>query len=171
MQKITPCLWFDDQAEAAANFYTAIFKNSKIKRIARYGAAAAKVSGKSKGTVMTVLFQLEGQEFLALNGGPQFTFSPAISLIVNCRTQAEIDALWQKLSVDGNGQCGWLKDKYGVSWQIVPTVVGEMLQSRDAQKSERVMQAILQMEKIDIKTLRQACGKNSHGGKNHDLKK
>jgi predicted 3-demethylubiquinone-9 3-methyltransferase (glyoxalase superfamily) len=161
MQKITPCLWFNDQAEEAANFYASVFKNSRIKRIARYGEAAAKVSGKSKGTVMTVLFQLEGQEFLALNGGPQFTFSPAISLIVNYRTQAEIDALWKKLSVDGKGQCGWLKDKYGVSWQIVPTIVGELMQSRDAQKSERVMKAILQMEKINIKTLRQACGKNS----------
>jgi predicted 3-demethylubiquinone-9 3-methyltransferase (glyoxalase superfamily) len=161
MQKITPCLWFDDQAEEAANFYAAIFKNSKIKTIARYGEAGAKVSGKSRGTVMTVLFQLEGQEFLALNGGPQFTFSPAISLIVNCKTQAEIDALWKNLSVDGKGQCGWLKDKYGVSWQIVPTVVGGMMQSQDAEKSGRVMKAILKMGKIDIKTLRQAYGKNS----------
>jgi predicted 3-demethylubiquinone-9 3-methyltransferase (glyoxalase superfamily) len=161
MQKVTPCLWFDDKAEAAANFYTSIFKNSKIKDIARYGEAGSKVSGKSKGTVMTVLFQLEGQEFLALNGGPQFTFSPAISLIVNCETQAEIDALWKKLSVDGKGQCGWLKDEFGMSWQIVPTVVGRMMQSKDAEKSERVMKAILQMGKIDIQTLKQAYGKNS----------
>jgi predicted 3-demethylubiquinone-9 3-methyltransferase (glyoxalase superfamily) len=156
MQKFTPCLWFDDKAEEAANFYVSIFKNSKIKCIACYGESGAMVTGKIKGTVMTVLFQLEGQEFLALNGGPQFAFSPAISLIVNCKKQAEIDALWKKLSADGRGQCGWLKDKYGLSWQIVPTVVGEMMQSKDAEKSERAMKAILQMEKIDIKALKQA---------------
>ena len=161
MQKITPCLWFNTQAEEAAKFYVSIFKNSRLASVTRYGEAGAKVSGKSKGTVMTVLFQLEGQEFLALNGGPQFAFSPAISLIVNCKTQAEIDALWKKLSVDGKGQCGWLKDKYGMSWQIVPTVVGKMMQSKDAEKSERAMKAIVQMEKIDIKTLRRAYGENS----------
>jgi predicted 3-demethylubiquinone-9 3-methyltransferase (glyoxalase superfamily) len=157
MQKITPCLWFDDKAEEAVNFYTSIFKNSKIKSITRYGEAGAEVSGRPKGTVMTVTFQLDGQEFMALNGGPHFTFSSAISFIVNCRTQEEIDELWEKLSEGGEiEECGWLKDKYGVSWQIVPTVIGEMLQDKDAEKSDRVMEAILQMDKLDIKTLKQA---------------
>jgi predicted 3-demethylubiquinone-9 3-methyltransferase (glyoxalase superfamily) len=157
MQKITPCLWFDDKAEEAVNFYTSIFKNSKIKSITRYGEAGAEVSGRPKGTVMTVTFQLDGQEFMALNGGPHFTFSPAISFIVNCKTQEEIDELWEKLSEGGEiEECGWLKDKYGVSWQIVPTAIGEMLQDKDAEKSDRVMKAILQTDKIDIETLKQA---------------
>jgi predicted 3-demethylubiquinone-9 3-methyltransferase (glyoxalase superfamily) len=156
MQEITPCLWFNDKAEQAAKFYVSVFKNSKIKGIARYGAAGAKASGKPKGTVMTVLFQIEGQEFLALNGGPQFTFSPAISLIVNCKTQKEVDALWNKLSADGTGKCGWLKDKYGLSWQVVPTFVREVMQNKDAKKADRVMKAIVQMEKLDLKKLRQA---------------
>ncbi len=156
-QKIIPHLWFDNQAEEAAKFYISIFKNSKIVNVTRYGEAGAEVSGRRKGTVMTVTFQLEGQEFIALNGGPHFTFSPAISFFVNCETQEEVDELWEKLSEGGEiEQCGWLKDKYGVSWQIVPTVLGEMLQNKDAERSERVMEALLKMKKIDIKTLKQA---------------
>jgi predicted 3-demethylubiquinone-9 3-methyltransferase (glyoxalase superfamily) len=159
MQKITPFLWFDDNAEEAANFYTSLFKNSKILDVARYGEAGAQASGRPKGTVMTVTFQLEGQEFVALNGGPVFTFSPAISLVVNCRTQEELDHLWEKLSEGGEVvQCGWLKDKYGISWQIVPRLLGKMLQDKDLEKSERVMAAMLQMKKIDIGTLKQAYG-------------
>jgi predicted 3-demethylubiquinone-9 3-methyltransferase (glyoxalase superfamily) len=157
MQKIIPCLWFDGKAEEAVNSYVSIFKNSRIGSISRYGDEGAEVSGRPKGTVMTVTFQLDGQEFMALNGGPQFTFSPAISFLVNCGTQEEVNELWKKLSKGGEeGQCGWLKDKYGVSWQIVPTALGEMLQDKDAEKSERVMKAMLQMKKIDLKTLKQA---------------
>ena len=162
MKTITPCLWFDNQAEEAANFYVSIFsavrgKNSQVTGITRYGDAGTEGSGRPKGTVMTVAFQLDGQEFLALNGGPVFTFSPAISFIVNCRTQEDLDVFWEKLSEGGEiMQCGWLKDKYGVSWQIVPTVLGEMLQDKDAKKSERVMKAMLQMQKLDIDTLKQA---------------
>jgi len=157
MQKITPFLWFDNQAEEAVNFYTSIFKNSKIKSVSRYGEAGAEASGRPKGTVMTVTFELEGQEFIALNGGPHFKFTEAISFVVNCESQDKVDELWEKLSEDGEkGQCGWLKDKYGVSWQIVPTVLGEMLQDKDPMKSEKVMEALLQMGKIDIKTLKQA---------------
>ena len=157
MQKITPFLWFDDKAEEAVNFYVSIFKNSKIGSIARYGEAGAEVSGRQKGTVMTVTFQLDGQEFVALNGGPIFSFSPAISFVVNCETQEEVDRLWERLSEGGEReQCGWLKDKYGVSWQVVPTVLGEMLQDKDAERSERVMKAMLQMNKIDIEGLKKA---------------
>ncbi len=159
MQKITPCLWFDNQAEEAVNFYVSIFKNSKIVSVARYGEAGAEVSGRPKGSVMTIIFQLDGQEFMALNGGPIFKFTEAISLIVNCKTQKEVDRLWEKLSEGGDKnaqQCGWLKDKFGLSWQIVPTVLGEMLQDKDPKKSERVMKAMLQMKKIDIKTLKRA---------------
>jgi len=157
MQKITPCLWFDNQAEEAVNFYTSIFKNSKIVNVARYGKAGAEVSGRPEGSVMTIIFQLESQEFMALNGGPVFTFSPAISFLRNCETQEEVDALWEKLSAGGEIQeCGWLKDKYGVSWQIAPTILGEMLQDKDAEKSERVIKAMLRMKKIDIKGLKQA---------------
>ena len=160
MQKITPCLWFDKNAEEAAKFYTSVFKKSKIKVITRYGDAGAAASGIPKGTAMTVSFQLFGQDFLALNGGPHFTFSPAISFIVNCLTQKEVDELWAKLSKDGKtNQCGWLTDKFGVSWQIVPTILGELLQSKDSKKSERVMQAMLKMTKIDIKALKQAHAK------------
>lgn len=162
MQKITPFLWFDDQAEEAANFYTSIFKNSKIGHVARYGEAGAKVSGRPKGAVMTVAFQLDGQEFVALNGGPHFKFTEAVSFVVNCQTQKEVDHYWEKLSAGGDEkaqQCGWLKDKYGLSWQIVPTVLGEMLQDKDPKKSERVMEALLKMKKLDIKTLKQAHGK------------
>ena len=153
MQKITPFLWFDGKAEEAMNFYTAIFKNSKVVNIMRYG----EVGPGPKGTVMAATFQLDGQEFTALNGGPMFTFSPAISFFVSCKTQEEVDELWEKLSEGGEKQrCAWLKDKYGVSWQIVPTVLGELLQDKDPEKSKRVMNAMLQMDKIDIKSLKQA---------------
>jgi predicted 3-demethylubiquinone-9 3-methyltransferase (glyoxalase superfamily) len=154
-------LWFENQAEDAAKFYVSIFKNSKIGRIARYGEAGAEVSGRHKGTVMTVEFQLEGQDFVALNGGPIFIFSPAISFLVDCETQKEVDELWEKLSADPRAeQCGWLKDKYGVSWQIVPTVLDEMLHDEDPKRSERVMKAVLQMKKLDMKTLRKLMNKN-----------
>ena len=157
MQKITPFFWFDDKAEEAAKFYISLFKNSKILGITRYGEEGAKAAGRPKGSVMTVVFKLEGQEFIALNGGPVFTFSSAISFVVNCKTQKEVDRLWKELSKDGEkGQCGWLKDKYGVPWQIVPAVLGEMLQDKDPKKSRRVMEAILKMGKIDIKTLKKA---------------
>jgi predicted 3-demethylubiquinone-9 3-methyltransferase (glyoxalase superfamily) len=157
MQKITPCLWFDDKAEEAMRFYVSVFKNSKVGRIARYGEAGAEISGRPKGTVMTVTFQLDGQEFMALNGGPLFKFTEAISFVVNCKTQKEIDELWEKLSAGGEkGVCGWLKDKFGLSWQIVPTVLGEMMQDKDSEKTNRVMQVILQSKKLDIKRLKQA---------------
>ncbi|HEX7620321.1 MAG TPA: VOC family protein [Anaerolineales bacterium] len=153
MQKITPFLWFNDQAEQAVNFYTSIFKNSKIGSITRYGDAGPG----QKGKVMSATFQLGGQEFMALNGGPLFSFSPAISFFVNCRTQEEVDEYWEKLSEDGEKQkCGWLKDKFGVSWQIVPTALGELLNDKDAKKSQNVMQAMLMMDKIDIKELKLA---------------
>ena len=153
MQKITPFLWFDGKAEEAMRFYVSTFKNSKAGAITRYGDAGPG----PKGTVMVVTFQLDGQEFIALNGGPQFTFSPAISFVVNCETQEEVDAFWEKLSEGGEKlQCGWLRDKYGLSWQIVPTVLGEMMQDKDVEKSQRVMKAMLQMTKLDIKRLKQA---------------
>jgi predicted 3-demethylubiquinone-9 3-methyltransferase (glyoxalase superfamily) len=155
MQKITPFLWFDGKAEEAMNFYTSIFKNSRIGRISRYGEAGPG----PKGAVMSGTFQLDGQEFMALNGGPQFTFSPAISLFVNCETQEEVDELWEKLSAGGEKQrCGWLKDKYGVSWQIIPAALGRMLQDKDPEKSKRVMKAMLEMTKIEIEILKQAYG-------------
>ncbi len=157
MQKITPFLWFDDKAEEAAKFYTSIFKDSKILSITRYEEEGAKAAGRPKGSVMTIVFKLEGQEFIALNGGPVFTFSPAISFVVSCKTQIEIDRLWEKLSEGGEkDRCGWLKDKYGVSWQIVPAVLDKMLQDKDPKRLERLMKAILKMNKIDIKTLKQA---------------
>jgi predicted 3-demethylubiquinone-9 3-methyltransferase (glyoxalase superfamily) len=157
MQKITPFLWYDDKAEEAAKFYTSIFKNSKISGITRYDEEGSKAAGRPPGTVMTVEFQLEGQEFVALNGGPHFKFTEAVSFVVNCETQAEVDEFWKKLSAGGaEVQCGWLKDKYGLSWQVVPTVLSKMLQDKDPEKSKRVMKAMLQMKKIDIKTLQQA---------------
>jgi len=146
-------LWFDDNAEEAVNFYVSIFKDSKIVSVARYGEAGPG----PEGTVMTIAFELNGQEFIALNGGPLFKFNEAISFVVNCETQEEIDGLWEKLSEDGKKvECGWLKDKYGLSWQIVPTVLGRMLSDADPEKSKRVMQAMLEMDKLDIKVLRQA---------------
>ncbi|MFZ0708707.1 MAG: VOC family protein [Terrimicrobiaceae bacterium] len=153
MQKITPFLWFENQAEEAANFYASVFKNSKIGKISRYGEAGPG----PEGSVMVVSFQLEGEEFLALNGGPLFKFTEAISLSVNCETQEEVDELWEKLSEGGEkGRCGWLKDRYGLSWQINPGVLGEMLSDEDAGKAKRVMEAMLQMDKIDIGKLKQA---------------
>ena len=153
MQKITPFLWFDNNAEEAVNFYVSIFRNSRIISVSRYPEGSPGPAG----TVMTVTFQLEGQEFMALNGGPQFKFTEAISFFVNCETQKEVDELWEKLSQGGEkGPCGWLKDKYGLSWQIIPTALGQMLQDRDPQKSRNVVQAMLQMTKIDIETLRRA---------------
>jgi predicted 3-demethylubiquinone-9 3-methyltransferase (glyoxalase superfamily) len=153
MQKITPFLWFNDQAEEAVKFYTSIFKNSKIGTISRYGDVGPGQTGK----VMSANFELGGQEFMALNGGPVFTFTPAISFFVNCETQEEVDEFWEKLSQGGEKQkCGWLKDKFGVSWQIVPTALGELLSDRNVQKSQKVMQAMLQMDKIDIKGLKLA---------------
>jgi predicted 3-demethylubiquinone-9 3-methyltransferase (glyoxalase superfamily) len=159
IKKITTNLWFDTQGENAAKYYTSIFNNSKIRRITRYGNEGYELHGRSEGTVMTVEFQLEGQEFVALNGGPQFKFTEAISFIVNCETQEEVDYYWEKLSEGGDERaqvCGWLKDKYGVSWQIIPTDLTEMLRDPDPEKSERVMKAILQMKKMDIKSLKQA---------------
>ncbi len=154
-QKIRTFLWYDNQAEEAANHYVAIFKNSKILSVARYGDAGPG----PKGTAMTVNFQLEGQEFIALNGGPQFKFTEAISLFVNCDSQKEVDELWSRLSAGGEeGQCAWLKDKFGLSWQIVPSVLFKLLQDKDPQKSKRVMEAMLQMKKIDIARLEQAYG-------------
>ncbi len=157
MQRISPFLWFDDKAEEAAVFYTSIFKNSKITTIVRYGDSGAEVTGRAKGTVMTVAFHLDGQEFVALNGGPQYKFTEAVSFVVNCQTQEEVDEYWKKLSDGGQEvQCGWLKDKYGLSWQIVPTILSEMLNDPDPKKADRVMKAMLQMKKIDIKGLKQA---------------
>ncbi len=157
MKGFTPCLWFDNQAEEAVNFYVSIFKNSRIGHVARYGEEGAKISGRPVGSVMTVKFELDGQEFLALNGGPLFKFTPAISFIANCETQEEVDRLWDKLSEGGQElDCGWVTDKYGVSWQVVPTILFEMLQDKDPKKSGRVMQALLQMKKLDIRVLRQA---------------
>ena len=153
MQKITPFLWFDDKAEEAMNFYISIFRNSKIVSVTRYGEAGPG----PKGRVMTATFQLDGQEFIALNGGSQFKFTEAISFVVNCETQEEVDEFWEKLSERGEkSRCGWLKDIYGVSWQVVPSALGEMLQDKDPEKSKRVIKAMLQMDKIDIKTLKQA---------------
>lgn len=157
MQKITPFLWYDDKAEEAANFYVSIFKNSKIGRTTRYDEQSSKAAGRPKGTVMTIEFQLDGQDFVALNGGPIFKFTEAVSFVVNCETQEEVDEFWTKLTAGGEEvQCGWLKDKYGLSWQIVPTVLTEMLQDKDPAKAQRVMKAMLQMKKIDIPTLKQA---------------
>jgi predicted 3-demethylubiquinone-9 3-methyltransferase (glyoxalase superfamily) len=153
MQKITPFLWFDGRAEEAANFYVSIFKNSKILDIARFGEAGPG----PKGNVMLVTFQLEGQEFMALNGGPEFTFTPAISLLVSCETQAEVDDLWAKLTAGGKEvQCGWLQDKFGLSWQIVPKAFFDLMQDKDPAKSQRVFKAMMQMIKFDIEGLKRA---------------
>jgi len=152
-QKITPFLWFNDKAEEAMDFYTSVFKNSKTGGIVRYGEAGPG----AKGAVMIATFELDGQEFMALNGGPQFKFTEAISLVVNCGNQEEVDDFWEKLSEGGEkGRCGWLKDKYGLSWQIVPVILPELMQDKDAAKSQRVMQVMMHMDKIDIKTLQQA---------------
>lgn len=158
MQKITPFLWFNDNAEEAAKFYTSIFKKSKLGTIARYDKAGEKVSGRSSGSVMTVEFQIAGQDFIALNGGPMFKFNEAVSFVVNCKTQKEVDYYWKKLTAGGGkaGQCGWLKDKFGVSWQVVPTELNKLMNSKDAVKSQRVMEAMLKMVKLDLKKLKAA---------------
>ncbi len=157
MQKFTPCLWFDHQAEEAAKFYVSIFKNSKILSTARYSKEVAQGAGRLEGSLMTVSFQLDGQEFLGLNGGPLFKFTPAISFMANCDTQAEIDELWEKLSAGGQKQqCGWLQDKFGISWQIIPRILNEWMTAGDIAWSERVMKALLQMDKLDIKKLQKA---------------
>jgi predicted 3-demethylubiquinone-9 3-methyltransferase (glyoxalase superfamily) len=163
MQKITPFLWFDDKAEEAANFYISIFKNSKMGRITRYGEAGPG----PKGTAMSVTFQLEGQEFFALNGGPHYKFTPAISLFVDCKSQEEVDELWEKLSAGGRkDRCGWLTDKFGLSWQIIPSVLGELLNDKDSEKSQRVMKAMLKMDKIEIDALKQAASASSRSAAN-----
>lgn len=159
MQKITPCLWFDDKAEEAAKFYASIFKNSKIGDIIHYGKDGYEIHGREEGSVLTVDFEIEGQKFVALNGGPIFKFNEAISFQVHCETQEEVDYYWEKLSEGGDEkaqQCGWLKDKYGVSWQIVPIVLIKMLKDKDTKKSDRVMKVMLQMHKLDINLLVQA---------------
>jgi predicted 3-demethylubiquinone-9 3-methyltransferase (glyoxalase superfamily) len=158
-QKITPCLWFDNQAEEAAKFYVSMFSNSAIVAVTRYGKEGFEVHGRPEGSVLTVNFRLEGQEFTALNGGPLFKFSEAISFVVRCETQTEVDRYWDKLVEGGDErarQCGWLKDKYGVSWQIVPAALFEMMAGTDRIKSERVMRAMLRMKKLDLSALRQA---------------
>jgi predicted 3-demethylubiquinone-9 3-methyltransferase (glyoxalase superfamily) len=158
MKGITLCLWFDNNAEEAVNFYTSIFKDGKIGTIMRYGKAGAEVSGKPEGSVMVIEFSLAGQNFMALNGGPMFQFTPAISLSVNCETQAEIDELWERLLEGGEAmQCGWLTDKYGITWQIVPVQLDELLKTLEADKAERVMQAMLKMVKLDIAELERAA--------------
>jgi len=157
--KITPCLWFDSEAEEAAKFYTSIFKNSKIGTISRYGEAGKEFHGKEPGSVLTVEFELDGQAFTALNGGPLFKFNEAISFQVSCQTQDELDHFWEKLSAGGDPkaqQCGWLKDKFGVSWQVVPAILSKLMSDPDAKKTERMMQALFQMKKLDIDQLRRA---------------
>jgi predicted 3-demethylubiquinone-9 3-methyltransferase (glyoxalase superfamily) len=154
MQKITPCLWFDTQAEEAMNFYVGIFKNSKVLNVSRYPEGSPAPAG----SVMMVKFELDGQEFLGLNGGPTFKFTEAISLVVNCTSQEEVDYFWEKLTDGGNEvQCGWLKDKYGLSWQITPTILPELMTSEDPKQNERVMQAMMKMVKIDIETIKRAA--------------
>jgi predicted 3-demethylubiquinone-9 3-methyltransferase (glyoxalase superfamily) len=157
MPGITPCLWYDDQAEEAARFYTSIFQDSKIKHVARYSESGAAASGRPAGSVMTVLFELQGQEFMALNGGPMFKFSEAVSFMVMCENQEEVERYWKALSEGGQeGPCGWLKDKFGLSWQIVPAILSEMMQDKDPQKPQRVMKAILGMQKLDVAALKRA---------------
>lgn len=157
MQKITACLWFDSQAEEAANFYCSLFKDSKILNVSRYGKEGFEIHGRPEGSAMTVEFQLEGQKFLGLNGGPHFQFTPAISLIVDCKSQHEVDALWNQLSAHAEAeQCGWLKDKFGLSWQIIPKALGELMSDPDPVKSGRVMNAMLKMKKIDVAALEKA---------------
>lgn len=158
MKGLTSCLWFDNQAEEAARFYTSVFKSAKLGKITKYGEAGAKASGRPKGSTMTVEFEIAGQKFMGLNGGPEFKFSEAISFVVNCENQREVDEYWTKLLAGGGTEsvCGWLKDKFGLSWQITPTVLPEMLQDEDPEKAERVMAAMLAMRKIDIAALEAA---------------
>jgi predicted 3-demethylubiquinone-9 3-methyltransferase (glyoxalase superfamily) len=157
-QKLTPCLWFDTQAEEAARFYTSVFDNSRIKRISRYGNAGREVHGKEPGSVMVVEFEIEGQTFTALNGGPHFKFNEAVSLQVMCDSQQEIDRFWSKLSEDGQeGQCGWLKDKFGLSWQVVPSVLPQMLTDAKGDRLDRMIGAVMKMKKFDLETLKQTA--------------
>ncbi|HEY7000755.1 MAG TPA: VOC family protein [Candidatus Udaeobacter sp.] len=158
MQKITPFLWFDNQAEEAVKFYTSVFKNSKVGRILRYDEASSKAAGGPVGSVLTIEFEIEGQKFTALNGGPQFKFTESVSFVVNCKTQEEVDYFWEKLIAGGGREsaCGWLKDKFGLSWQVTPTVLIDMLNDKDAKKAGRVMKAMMEMDKIDIKKLEEA---------------
>jgi predicted 3-demethylubiquinone-9 3-methyltransferase (glyoxalase superfamily) len=161
-QKITPCLWFDTQAEEAAKFYTAVFENSRINKISRYTEAGRDIHGKATGSVLTVEFELEGQAFTALNGGPHFKFNESVSFQVMCEGQAEVDYFWQKLSDGGQeGQCGWLKDKFGLSWQVVPQVLPQMLADADGAKRERAMSALMGMKKFDVEALRRAFTGNA----------
>ncbi|MDX6385530.1 MAG: hypothetical protein QOK48_3103 [Blastocatellia bacterium] len=155
MQKITPFLWYDGQAEEAANYYVSVFKNSKVLNVTRYNDASAQASGQPKGSVMTIEFELDGQKFVAINGGPHFKLTEAVSFVVNCETQEELDYFWEKLSAGGaEVQCGWLKDKFGLSWQVVPTILPELM--KDPEKGQKAMAALMQMKKIDIETLKQA---------------
>jgi predicted 3-demethylubiquinone-9 3-methyltransferase (glyoxalase superfamily) len=159
LQKITPCLWFDDQAEQAARFYVSVFDNSEIGQITRYGKEGFEVHGRPEGSVMTVTFRLDGQEFTALNGGPLFKFTEAVSFVVHCASQAEVDRYWERLGEGGDEkarQCGWLKDKYGLSWQVVPVALFDMMKDADPRKSARVMKALLPMKKLDLAALRRA---------------
>jgi predicted 3-demethylubiquinone-9 3-methyltransferase (glyoxalase superfamily) len=156
-QKLTPCLWFDTQAEEAANFYTSVFTNSRIKQISRYGSAGREVHGKEPGSVMLVEFEIEGQTFTALNGGPHFKFNEAISFVIMCDSQDEIDHFWSRLSEGGKeGQCGWLKDKYGLSWQVVPSALPRMMSEASGESRDRVMGAVMKMKKFDLETLQRA---------------
>jgi predicted 3-demethylubiquinone-9 3-methyltransferase (glyoxalase superfamily) len=156
-QKITPCLWFDSQAEEAAKFYASVFKNSKIGKISRYGKEGFEIHGRTAGTVMTVEFEIDGQKFVALNGGPHFRFNEAVSFQIHCDTQQEIDYFWSKLGEGGREQpCGWLKDKFGLSWQVIPNALPEMLMDENSDKAQRVMRSILQMRKIDLAALKRA---------------
>jgi predicted 3-demethylubiquinone-9 3-methyltransferase (glyoxalase superfamily) len=158
MQKITPFLWFDNQAEEAAKFYTSVFKNSKVGKILRYDEAASKAAGRPVGSVLTIEFEIEGQKFTALNGGPEFKFNESVSFVVNCKTQEEVDYFWEKLTAGGGqeSECGWLKDKFGLSWQVTPTVLIDMLNDKDPKKAGRVMKAMMQMQKIEINKLKAA---------------
>jgi predicted 3-demethylubiquinone-9 3-methyltransferase (glyoxalase superfamily) len=168
IDKIVPCLWFDNQAEEAARYYTGIFKNSKIGKISRYGEAGKEIHGRSPGSVMTVEFELEGQKFTALNGGPVFTFNEAISFQITCETQQEIDYYWDRLTKGGDEksqQCGWLKDKFGVSWQVVPAMLAELFSDPDREKTDRVMEALLPMKKLDIETLKRASQGMARAGR------
>jgi predicted 3-demethylubiquinone-9 3-methyltransferase (glyoxalase superfamily) len=163
MQKITPFLWFNDNAEDAVKFYTSVFKKSKIKNISYYGKSSENPSGRPRGSVMTIHFELNGMEFVALNGGPMYKFNESISFFVNCKTQAEIDYYWKKLTAGGGKEiaCGWLKDKFGLAWQIVPENIADLISSKDPEKSDRVMQAVMQMVKLDIKKLKAAAGRKT----------
>lgn len=158
MQQITPCIWFDSTAEAAANFYVSVFKNSRVKQVTRYPEAAESVSGKAAGTAMTVTFDLNGQPFMALNGGAEFPLNEAVSFVISCESQAEVDEYWQKLTADGGqeGPCGWCKDKFGLSWQVVPTGMAEYLNNPDTAKANKAMAAMLKMKKIDLAGLKRA---------------